>query len=171
VSEAIARRYADRPLLLAGFSLGATVALAVRAPNLRRRFLVEPILDTDGLWPIADWGGKPLSATDAALLWSALGVRGGEVARRDYRELLAAMDAPADVVLGGEPLEPRRPITALPSFVGQAARELIADQPNVTTHVVAGVGHNVAGQAAWPLFRLLRQRAAETLLPAPRAAP
>jgi hypothetical protein len=165
VSEALAVRYAGRPMLLAGFSVGATVALAVRAPDLKRRFLVEPVLDTDGLWPIADWGRKPLSAADAALLWSALGVRGGEIERRDYRRLLRDNDAPADVVLGGEPLEPRRKTAQLPSFVGQGARELIARQPDVTSHVFAGVGHNVAGQSARPLFRLLRQRALETLLP------
>jgi pimeloyl-ACP methyl ester carboxylesterase len=163
ISEAIAVRFGDRPLLLAGFSLGATVALGVRAPNLTRRFLVEPILDTEGLWPIEEWGRKPLAAADAALLWAALGVRGDEVERRDYRRLLEMMEVPADVVFGGEPLEPRRPTTALPSFVSQPVRERIGRHPDITTHVFAG-GHNVAGQAAWPLFRILRQRALESLL-------
>ena len=54
VGEAIAAVFNDRPVMLFGVSIGATVALAVRAPNLARVLAVEPILATGHLWPIAE---------------------------------------------------------------------------------------------------------------------
>ena len=60
VGELLESRYRDRPVVLLGASIGAVIAMGVRARNLARIVAVEPPLVTAGLWPVLDAFGKHL---------------------------------------------------------------------------------------------------------------
>ncbi|THD78786.1 MAG: alpha/beta hydrolase [Phenylobacterium sp.] len=154
-SQAIATRFEGRPVLVAGFSVGALVALSVRAPNVGRLFLVEPPLRTHDLWPVVDWASGPLSDDQRTLLFNTLGVGAEGLTQRDHTGLLARLDKPAEVILGAVPLLPPRRLDALPSLVDEPSRALLATHPLIRTAVVEGAGHNVSGDAAMTVLRAL----------------
>lgn len=148
----IATAFPERSIVLMGASIGATVALAVRSPEVRRIVAVEPILATEGLWPIEEplrRAAGPLPADDARRRrWFELfGVSPEGVEPRDHRGVLAGLACPVDVILGAEPLEPRRELARFPSLVGEAERRALAANPHVRIQIAPGVGHNVQGNA------------------------
>jgi hypothetical protein len=152
LDELVAATFPGRPVVVLGVSLGALAALAMKGPSVRRIVAVEPPLVTGGLWPLEQALQAQLRAHPAApglreALWRFYGVGPETSEPRDYRALLEGLSVPADVVLAGEPLAPRRPVERLPSLVGEAERARLAVHPRVRLHLARGAGHNVQGQA------------------------
>jgi pimeloyl-ACP methyl ester carboxylesterase len=151
----IGQAFAARPVILVGVSIGALVALAVRASSVRRVVAVEPPLVMGKLWPMLDpladkVAAAPGDADLAAFAEAVFGV--GRTARREitYFDLFDGLDVPVEVVVGDRPLMPRRAEPTYPSFVDEAERAWLARRPTVVLHVAPGAGHNVPFQA--PLF-------------------
>ena len=82
-----------------------------------------------------------------AFIWSVFGVGPDRSEPRDYRPLLDALDRPAWVLLGGEPLNPPRTLDQVPSLVDEPERAAFAAHPGVQVRIVPTVGHNVPGRA------------------------
>jgi len=172
VGEVIVQLFPDRPVVLLGVSAGAVVALGVRAPNLRRIVAVEPTLRTGELWPLQAVVRDHLAplprdaaAHRAFAAYMGLGARADRP--RDDLALLDRLDLPTDVILAGEPLEPRREAARLPSLVDATVRARLAAHPRVRLHLAAGSGHNAQGAAPKllrdVLFEACRRASAETI--------
>jgi pimeloyl-ACP methyl ester carboxylesterase len=133
------------PLVVLGISAGALVALGVRAPNLRGLLLIEPPIFTENLWPLAEGVD---AAKDPDFMRAVFGIEDGRVVEpRDYSPLVSALAVPAEVLLGGVPLQPRRRFAKSPSLVDEPARATLASSPLVTTTVAAGAGHHIPAEA------------------------
>ena len=151
VGELVETTFPGRPVVLLGISIGAVVALGVRAPNVARVIAIEPPLTTGKLWPIVGPlrqildGARDLQTRD--MLLQIFGVSEHELAERDYLGVLDGLRAPADVILGEQPLEPERPVQRFPSLVGVAERRRLAQSPRIRLHIARGAGHNLIGQA------------------------
>jgi hypothetical protein len=172
IGEAIGRLFPNRPVVLLGVSIGAVVALAVRAPSLRRIVAIEPPLRTAELWPLdaplrRHLAARPLDVEARSLFGELFGVTAEATTPRDYLPLLDALDRPADVLLGGQPLAPPRRLDGFPSLVDAAARARLAACPRVRLHLAPGAGHNLQAQAPKllrdVLFEACRRAAAEPL--------
>lgn len=153
VDEVVAQQFADRPVIVLGVSIAATVALGVRAAAVRRIVAVEPILATEALWPLAEplrahLRSRPDDRPSWELFWSLFGVGLQTAEPRDHRRLLDGLAVPLDVILGGEPLGERRAVTAFPSLVAPAERTRLAALPLARLHLAQGAGHNVQAEAA-----------------------
>ncbi|HEV7385056.1 MAG TPA: alpha/beta fold hydrolase [Phenylobacterium sp.] len=151
VGELVESIFPRRPVVLLGVSIGAVVALGVRAANIARVVAIEPPLVTGGLWPIVAPLREALGKTHDRLVhdmaFQTFGVAAQEVETRNYLAVLRGLCAPADVVLGETPLEPERPVGRFPSLVGAAERRELARNPRIRLHVAPGAGHNVIAQA------------------------
>jgi hypothetical protein len=151
VEELVEAVFPGRPVVLLGASIGAVVALGVRAANVARIVAVEPPLLTAGLWPIVgplrDVLGRTQDPLIHALAFETYGVGLRELPGRNYLPLLEGLDAPTDVILAETPLEPERPVDRFPSLVSEEARRRLAANPRVRLHLAKGAGHNAAGQA------------------------
>lgn len=172
VDELIAQLFADRPVVVAGASIGATVALGVRAAAVRRIVAIEPILATAALWPLpealrAHLRSRPDELRTHELFWRLFGVGPDAVEPRDHREVLAGLSVPVDVVLAGEALGEPRTITSFPSLVAPAERAWFAALPIARLHQAPGTNHNVQVQAA----KLVQEVAAEACRRASAAPP
>jgi pimeloyl-ACP methyl ester carboxylesterase len=162
LSDALGQAVPDARLGVLGLSLGALVALGIRAPNLRSLVLVEPPLFTTPLWHLAESGEAPPGSPVAALLWEVFGIRDGEVVEPwDHSALLTGLAVPAEVLIGDVPAEPRRPMEKAPSFVDLAARALLDAHPLVRTVVAPGAGHNLPVQAPMVLYDALVRMVAD----------
>ena len=153
VDELIEQLFADRPVVVAGASIGATVALGVRAAAVRRIVAIEPILATAALWPLAEplrkhLRGRPDDRRTRELFWRLLGVSLDAVEARDHRKVLDGLTVPIDVVLAGEALGEPRPVTSFPSLVAPAEQAWFAALPLARLHRAPGTNHNVQVQAA-----------------------
>lgn len=149
-SEAVNR--IGRPTIVVGASVGALTALAMRSPLIRGLVLLDPPLVTGKLWALVEGFRQRQQANpdDAGLkdfLWNIFGLSQTEFPGRDYRTLLEGLSVPAWVLFGSEPLYPERPFPELPSLVDAPERALLAAHPHVSTRLVEGVGHNIAGRA------------------------
>ena len=151
VGELVETTFPGRPVVLLGISIGAVVALGVRAPNIARVIAIEPPLTTGKLWPIVGPLRQILDGTRDPqthdMLFQIFGVGDHELAERDYLGVLDGLRVPADVILGEQPLEPERPVQRFPSLVGVAERRQLAQSPRIRLHVARGAGHNLIGQA------------------------
>ena len=151
VGELLETVFPGRPVVLLGVSIGAVVALGVRAANVARIVAIEPPLRTGGLWPVVAPLREALGKTHDRLFhdlaFQTYGVGPQEVEDRNYLGVLRGLRAPVDVVLGETPLEPERPVDRFPSLVGAAERRELAGNPRVRLHVAPGAGHNVVSQA------------------------
>lgn len=160
IGELIDQLFTDRPVILLGVSLGATAALGVRSPRVRRIVAVEPILETGALWPLveplqAQLRRQPPGGASRDLYWRLVGLDADRSSPRDYRQVLDGLTVPTDVLLAGQPLLPQRKLPAFPSLVPTAERERLAASPQVRLHLAPGVGHNVQAGAAKQLKELL----------------
>jgi hypothetical protein len=101
--------------------------------------------------------------TPAHVTWieNIFGLTAAESPGRDYWSLIEGAPAPIHVVLAGEPLEPRRPVSHLPSLVSAEARALLARHPGVRMHHVANSGHNIQAMQPLVLINLLRRALAD----------
>jgi pimeloyl-ACP methyl ester carboxylesterase len=146
--HAIRRQVGARPLSIVGLSTGGLVALAQRQANLRRLVAVEPFLRTRHLWPFQEMlhDGRA-TAEHEPFFREIFGVTRGGIEERDYTFVLDGLETPAQVLLGGTPLLPRRPTEQLPSLVDDASRAILAAHPAVRIEPVPEAGHNVPSQA------------------------
>ena len=151
LAEAIEITFPGRPVVLLGVSIGAVVALGIRAINVARVIAVEPPLVTAKLWPVLGALQVHLKShpggDGAALVWEAFGVSETRIEDRDHRNVLQHVNRPVDVVLGEMPLSPQRQLPRFPSLVGDEERQLLGSTRGVQLHLVRGAGHNVLGQA------------------------
>lgn len=161
-SRALQVEFPGRTVAIVGISTGAVLALAMRSPHIGHLVLVEPPLRPAAAWPLhalrtqaPEWG--------AAFLWNVLGIGPDRIEDRDYRHLLAQLTIPATVLLGSEPLEPKRPFQRMPSLVDEDTRAALAAHPTVEIWHAEGVGHNIPRDAGDLLQRAL-DRSAEVIL-------
>jgi pimeloyl-ACP methyl ester carboxylesterase len=153
--ESFAALYSDvlrqigRPAIVVGSSVGALVAFAIRAPQVKGIVALEPPLVTGKLWPLAEpFRDRLRNGADAyerEFLWSVFGLSETRFQDRDYRPLLERLAVPTLVMLGGLPLMPQRSQERLASLVDDPERRLLAAHPNVRVRELAAVGHNVGG--------------------------
>lgn len=166
LSDALRQAAQQASLGVLGISLGALAALGIRSPSLRRLLLVEPPLLTADTGHLAQSVAAAPGSPEAVLLWEAFGIRDGEVAQpRDYSTLLAGLGVPAEVLVGDLAADPGRGPEKAPSFVGPAARALLASNPRVRTTLVPGAGHNVPVQAPLVLYEALVRLIADLTRP------
>lgn len=146
-----------RIVLAIGLSVGALVALALRAPEVRRIVALEPPLVMSKLWPIMArlhrrWPDFP---AERPFLESVFGVMGeGRSEERTWFHLFEGA-APVEAILGGLPLMPPREVARFPSFVDEPERMWLARRPGVRSHVFAGVGHNIHVFAPYALMHVI----------------
>jgi pimeloyl-ACP methyl ester carboxylesterase len=160
--EAITQLFGARPIVVVGLSVGALVALGLRHPNVRRIVAIEPPIFTRHLWPLAEgFGQMPLTEMQKNFVWQVLGFRGDQIEGRDYSALVAGLTTPTILMLGDEPLWPRRELSHLPSLVDDEARALLMSHPSIRTQVLPGVGHNIPRQAPMDFLRAMQQACAE----------
>lgn len=161
VSEAIGQALADRPLVLAGQGAGAAIALAVRGAPIARLVAIEPELEPATAWPVLPIFRK-LARERPAIRPLVKALYGALPDGSDAPSSLGVLDdlaAPADVLVGEEPLFPQRPVKRPPSLVGEAVRERLRGMASVKLHVAPRAGSALLDQAAERVVQLLRQAA------------
>jgi pimeloyl-ACP methyl ester carboxylesterase len=159
--EAIATVAAGLPLGLVGLSTGALVAMGMRCRELRRILAIEPPLRTGELWPLAEVFATQSDPNVQDMAWQVFGMRDGQIEARDYTPMLDSLGAPVTVMLGDDPLHPRRPLTRTPTLVDEESRRRLAAHPGVTVLDVPGCGHNIPYDGAAPFFGQLQRLCAE----------
>ncbi|WP_337185576.1 alpha/beta hydrolase [Phenylobacterium sp.] len=133
----------DRPVVAAGNSTGALVAMGLKAPNIRRLVLIEPPLRITPGGPFESMRGDP-RFNQGAFIDNIFGVGPRESTPRDYSHLLAALGPPAHVLIGGPP-EPGAETG--PSVVDDLTRADLQSHPRVRLYLVRGAGHQVLPHA------------------------
>jgi hypothetical protein len=171
-SEVLDREFPQRPTLVSGESVGALVALAIRARSVKGLLLEEPILRTDILWPLIDFFGANHRGPGAmAFVEAIFGYDREGAGGRDYRYLLDQPPRPMCVVFGGERLGERRPLPALPSLVDEPEREVFKHRPLTRTVTVRGAGHAAAVGAGGDAMLAIVKRLLEKTFGGPAAGP
>jgi len=145
------------PTVVVGLSVGALVALAMRASAIVRVVAVEPPLVTGKLWPLATELRAGLGSHHRAMVENVMGMTAQAFEGRDYTHLLDGLHRPTDVVVGDDPLLPERPTPRMPSLVDEAERARLARHPLVTIHLAPNAGHNIPAQAPQILLPLIRK--------------
>jgi pimeloyl-ACP methyl ester carboxylesterase len=158
-----------RSVVVVGVSIGGVVALSMRHPSIKRLILLDTPLSTADLWPVLDGyrEAATISPQVAGWFFGVFGVTPGGVVNRDYRPLLAELTVPAAVLVGGDPLQPERPVDRLPSLVSQSDRSAYSSARAVQTLTIAGVGHDIPREARPIMLSVLRQALRETRLADP----
>lgn len=152
-------RTLERPLILLGASVGALVALGLKAANVAAVIALDPPLRTVKLWPLrALYQARYTTAhaPEREFLWDVLGITDSRAVDRDYTPLMVSRGAPTKVFLGGVPLYPERSFDSLPSLVDWPERELLASA-GVSVTTIADVGHDIHGVAPGPVLEALRR--------------
>jgi pimeloyl-ACP methyl ester carboxylesterase len=167
-SHVLNTRFAHRPVITCGASIGGLVTLALGARPIRRSLVVEPVLRADKVWPMVAFMRQklkeaPKDADLRAFITNVFGVTETTVQLRDYGFWLEALQTPTHVLLGDQPLYPERPVDKLPSLVDEPEREKLAQHPRVRVTVTPGAGHNVLEQASAAFVAALRETVAEAL--------
>jgi pimeloyl-ACP methyl ester carboxylesterase len=137
-----------RPIKLCGVSLGGTVALGVRAPQLTSILALEPVLRAENaapLWPtfrqiLRD---NPDDASARQFLWNIFGLDEETSEPRDYFPVLAGLNVPTIVAGGEATCDP-------PTFLPQDDRARLAAYPEIQVVSIPGAGHTMTEAfAAW----------------------
>ncbi|MGZ6018722.1 MAG: alpha/beta fold hydrolase [Phenylobacterium sp.] len=147
-----------RPVTLCGSSLGATIALGVRAPNVRALLALEPVLRGEAAAPL--WPGfrgalrdRPQDADLREMLWNVFGVDETHAEPRDYRAALEDLSVPTTVLAG---VFERFP----PSLLSYDDRLLLKAHPQVRLRTVLGVGHDIGAGGTSIIVQSLREMSA-----------
>ena len=135
----------DRSVFAYGISAGALTALALRGPNIKGQLLIEPPLQTGGLWPLRDALRDVGPEGWEAISWPVFGISATCHEDRDYAHLLESLAAPTTVLVGDVLLEPRRPLEDQPSLVGEAARNRLQKTSRLSLHIIPNCGHSIVG--------------------------
>lgn len=163
-TEAIRTALQDRPVVVAGLSVGGLAALGIRAPNVRRLLVVEPPLLTEGVWVLEVLRDQaPPGHED--FLWQVLGIGPDRIEPRDYTGLLAALRLPTLALVGGVS-GPRDPdFEVMPSMMTPASRALLDRHPHVNVVEAPGAGHNVPARATMIFLRAIEATCREAFGP------
>lgn len=164
----------QRPAVVLGCSVGALVAMAMRAPNLRGLVLLEPPLRTGKLWPLVEdfrirIAQNPDDPAVVDFIFNVFGISAQGHEDRDYTGLLDRISIPTEVLFGEERLFPERPITRLPSLVDEPERTLFRRQARVKTWLAPEVGHNLVDGCYLGVLKAVRQTLAKCLVEPARA--
>lgn len=159
--EVIARAFQGRRVVVVGLSMGGLVALSLQAEPVGGIIACDPPLSTDRLWPLIDMfrGNLADQATSPDLckwITNLFGLTLTDVANVDYRPLLDALRFKVDIIIGGVPLEPARPLDAQPGLMTQEDRAFVIAHPMVRSLVVPG-GHNVPRAAPWQVVAVVNR--------------
>ena len=158
-TEALDVRFAGRPVILVGLSVGALVAFAIRSTLVRAILAVEPPLVMAEAWPLESLPQQAAPGNEA-FLWNVIGLGRETMEPRDYRALVPQISVPTHVLLG-DPPPPRGPLReTLPGLVGPLGRAAFRVNPLITIEDLPGVGHHVVRYAAPELLAAI-QRTAE----------
>jgi pimeloyl-ACP methyl ester carboxylesterase len=150
-----------RPAVLLGASIGGVVALGVRSRFVQGVVALDPPLRTSGLWPLipnvqamlAQTGGKePWRVRFAA---GVLGITTQSAPGLDHGWVLDGVRGSVVALVGGEPLEPPRRVSRLPSLVSQSDRAALAGA-GIDVREVPGAGHDLAGDAGAQVLQTVR---------------
>lgn len=167
-AEVLATTVRHRAVVLAGVSAGCLTALGLaREAMIRRLVLVEPFLDVRRCWALREFAG--LRAPKQSLLRAWLETYLGAGLDGDFRHLAACAPPGTKVIVGDIPLDPPRPLKALPSFASEADRSLWAAQPGVDLMVCRDAGHDIPGRARTDLLFALRAALAGSIADGPGA--
>ena len=148
LDEALARLVPNDPIVAHGVSTGCLVSLRLKAPNVVHHILEEPFFSTAELWPVVEIFRRQLAEREdsqklAEFLWEFFGLSATEFPGRSHRDLIDQLGVPADVVVGGAPLEPQRRMDGWPSLTSLADRRLLAANSLVTLHEdINNFGHD-----------------------------
>jgi hypothetical protein len=134
--------------------VGCWAALATRhyEKRIERMVLVEPFFRPAETWPMRVVLRDYLPRFGPQMkVWAQemLGYGGRGI---DYRPLLAELAPRVDVILGGVPMEPRKP-GLLPSYASEEERQMWRRQPGVRMHICPGVGHAIPDAQLGPAVR------------------
>jgi hypothetical protein len=163
-----------RPLVLAGLSLGATTALAVRSPHVRAVLAMEPLMTTQGQWALARAFRQPeADAIPRDFLWQVFGFRDGEIVEaRNYFAVLDGLTAPTIALFADAPLGPPPPGDAAgrvepgsltPSVLSAADRARLAAHSKVRFRLVVGADHDLRHGGSHAIIDTLKGQIAEYL--------
>lgn len=155
-SEAISVGYSNRPIFVYGISTGALIALALRHVDLKGMFLVEPPLRTGCLWPLRDALRDIGPPGWEEISWPLFGITSVAHEARDYTAMLDSLAIATTVLVGSEPLMPRRPLDDQPSLVDIHARDILSANPMVNLVEIYNSGHGVLSAAPATVDNLLR---------------
>jgi hypothetical protein len=162
LSRVLDEAFAGRPVVVCGVSVGALVALGLRASDIRGLVVVEPPLVAAKLWPLTallrrKLAERPDDAVLASFVDNVFGVTPTQVRDLDYRHLIESLRRPTRVLIGGVPLFPERAPDPLPSLVDEPERALLRAHPFVRSTLVEGVGHNIPDLAGDVLVEAIRK--------------
>jgi len=161
-AEAIDKAFGTRPVLLAGQGMGATLALAMRAPTVGRVLAIEPELVPASAWPVLPTFRKIYRERPAIrpLLKALYGASPDGADAPSNLALIDALTVPVDVVVGEEPLMPRRPVKRAPSLVGEPERDALRARPGVRLSIAPRSGTALLDQAPDMVGQTLREAVA-----------
>jgi pimeloyl-ACP methyl ester carboxylesterase len=154
IDEALAGRWPDRPLMAVGLSVGGVVALALRNPMLRRLVVVEPVLLTQGVWPLELYRAQA-PAGGGTFVRNIFGVGPDEIRPVDHGWVLEGLTVPTLALVGDAPLGAPRPFERMPTLVSAEALARLQAHPAIEVEVVPGAGHNIPRDAEMPLHRAI----------------
>lgn len=153
LSLALKAQFGWRRCAVVGLSIGALPAMAIDAPNVMRVLLIEPVLRTAHLWPLAPLPAKARTPAEQEILWVIFGVSATQAREeRDYSHLLDRLATPGRVLVGAIPLGEPRDLAIMPSLVDDADRARLAGHPHLELTVAAGAGHDVARESMAGFF-------------------
>jgi len=174
VQEATSLLLRDWPLVVCGGSASGLVTIPLQGSNIRRKVILDPFLTTDPLWPLRNFitgilEREPHNEHLRRYAWEMFGWSTEGRENRDYRSIVAALNVPTDVMVGGMALQPERALNVFPSLTSIEDRAILSAHPLVTMHEgPPDVGHDLwssetASQTIKELLRAALESAAERL--------
>jgi hypothetical protein len=138
-------RDASRPVTLVGASVGGLVALTLS--DLGEVVALDPPLSPADLWPIERlFSGMARTGrlNDAARdMVSRIFGYGGEAPKPTYHHIFDGLARPVMVLAGGVPLDPPRPLEALPGLVTEDDEAFLRAHALVGFERIADCGHDI----------------------------
>jgi hypothetical protein len=156
-SSAIGRL--GQPVVLSGQSLGGTVALGVRAPNVRHVVALEPFISPEKsavLWPGFRQTLAQATPRQRAFLWNIFGIDETRSVPRDHFAAVAGLAAPT-IVLAGDA------VSRVPSLLSEHDLQRLRAHPMVRVRIIAGVGHDLTMGASSVVTEVLKRALAATV--------
>lgn len=154
VDEALALRWPNRPAMAVGLSVGGLVALGLRNPLVRRLVVVEPVLLTEGVWPLELFRTQaPAGAQTFVRNMFGIGLDATEAV--DHAWVLDGLMVPALVLIGDDPLGAPRSFERMPTLVSAQAIARLSEHPLVEIERIPGAGHNIPRDAGAQLHRAI----------------
>lgn len=146
--DVIGSRFAGRPVVLVGVSIGAAVALAMMSPQVVAVIAVEPFFRTAHLLPLiafARYFTLPAKTEEGRVFNELFGYYPERVEDRAFE---IQSKAPIYVVTGDTPLTLDNIGGAFPSFTGPSDRRLLAERGAKFLQIKGGHGAPVDDPAA-----------------------